>query len=279
MESFKTLENTDIYEFLGLPGPSSSESEIRKAGRKTSLLYHPDKVSPTPENLANFHLVQQALTILTDAAEKIKYDQTREAKLRRKAEVDALDARRRKMREDLESREKNGVNGFGSGLADVGGQKRTFSQREMDIRRIQEENRARMAAATAKRRKAAEETVKIEQEKKDEEARNIMNGDQDGEPEDAMNRTIRVRWVREGVGAEYDEHTVQDILIERGYGQGIESTILLRDKKRKIDGKKVMMGTVVIIFKSLEEARKLLKDKGKLVEFETIEPMNIEKET
>ncbi|KAJ9660920.1 hypothetical protein H2198_002265 [Neophaeococcomyces mojaviensis] len=277
MESSGSLENTDIYEFLGLPGPASTESEIRKAGRKTSLLYHPDKVAPTPENLANFHLVQQALAILTDSAEKSKYDQTREAKLRRKAEVDALDARRRKMREDLEAREKNGVSGFGGGLADAGGQKRTFSQREMDIRRIQEENRAKMATVAAKRRAEAEGAARVDKAAQEVEQKAQANGDQSEKQEDVMERNIRLRWVREGAGAEYDEHVVQDILMDRGYG-GIESTVLLRDKKRKVDGKKVMLGTAVVIFETLEDARRLLKDKGKLIEFETIEAMSAGKE-
>src|SRR4051812_4309302 len=91
---------TDYYELLDIP-PTASESEIRRAYRKTSLLYHPDKVKPTPENLDKFQLLQTAISILTDPTEKTKYDQTRAAKLRRQAETAALDSRTRKMKEDL----------------------------------------------------------------------------------------------------------------------------------------------------------------------------------
>ena len=99
-----TTTSIDYYDLLPIPA-SASESEVRRAYRKTSLLYHPDKVKSTPETLEKFQLLQVALRVLTDGVEKSKYDQSREAKLRRKAQNDALEGRRRKMREELDKRE------------------------------------------------------------------------------------------------------------------------------------------------------------------------------
>lgn len=253
----------DFYDFLTLPGPQASASEIKRAGRKTSLLYHPDKVAPTPENLQNFHILQIAITILSDPAEKAKYDQTREAKLRRKAEVDALDARRRRMREDLENRE----TGVGDGST-VAGQKRTFSEREMKIRRIQDENRRKIEEMKARKKFEAEQSAAQERAKptKNESAANgtsdhvstATNGES-GE-QDIMDRAIKVRWLREGEGQSYEESTIGEMFI------GVENVIVLKDKKRKIDGKKTVMGTAVVVFVSLAQAQKTMDEKGGLLD-------------
>lgn len=260
----------DFYEFLSLSsGPSSTPSEIKRAGRKTSLLYHPDKVAPTPENLQNFHLLQIAIAVLSDPAEKAKYDQTREAKLRRKAEVEALDERRRKMREDLEVREKAGT---GAGIETIKGQKRTYSQREMDIRRIADENRRKMELLAAQRRAAQQDVKKTTDEASNSRARDEPTAQRDKSEPDETNSThssIKLRWVREGSLENYDEQSVQDLFSL----DDIDHVILLKDKKRRVEGrdKKVLMGTAVVGFVSRAAAEKAMDKKGNLVEFESVE--------
>lgn len=257
----------DFYEFLSLPGPQATASEIKRAGRKTSLLYHPDKVAPTPENLQNFHVLQIAIGILSDPAEKAKYDQTREAKLRRKAEVDALDERRRKMREDLENREMNAADG---NLA--AGQKRTFSEREMKIRRIQEENRRKIEEFKTRKKFEAEQLAAQERAKAtndtavnstimaDESAKDV-NGE-----DTSIARSIKLRWLREGEGQGYDESTIADLL------DNVANVILLKDKKRKVDGQRVVLGTAVVVFSDLKAAQRAMESRGSIIDkFESIE--------
>lgn len=224
----------DYYELLAIP-PNASESEIRRAYRKTSLLYHPDKVKPTPENLDKFQLLQTAVNILTDATEKAKYDQTREAKQRRQAETAALESRRRTMKEDLEKREKDG-GGLGF-IPSVNGQKRTWTDRELEIKRIAEENRKRREAVVKTKTQEAQARAQAEEK-----------------PTDSLERSVKVRWIKEGDGLDID----QDALEESFAAGEIENVLILKDKKRRIEGrdKKVSLGTAVIVFKSLAMAKK-----------------------
>ncbi len=224
----------DYYELLAIPA-TASESEIRRAYRKTSLLYHPDKVKPTPENLDKFQLLQTAISILTDAAEKSKYDQTREARHRRLAETAALESRRRKMKEDLEKREGN-VTGLPTS---VGGTKRTWTDRELEIKRIAEENRNRREAAVAQ--KTQEARARAEAQEK---------------PVESLHRSVKVRWIKEGEGLDIDQESLED-----NFPAGdVENVLVLKDKKRRLEGrdKKVMLGTAVIVFKTLATAKKVV---------------------
>ncbi|KAJ9602869.1 hypothetical protein H2200_012649 [Cladophialophora chaetospira] len=229
--------NVDYYELLSI-GATASEAEIRRAYRKTSLLYHPDKVKPTPENLDKFQLLQTALNILTDADEKRKYDQTREARQRRLAETAALDSRRRQMVEDLEKREAASVNaGTKNGL------KRTWTDRELEIKRIQEENRKRREDAMAQKVQEANALAEAARAKEDQSS-------------DSIDRSVKIRWVKEGGGLDIDQEAIED-----NFAAGeVENVVLLKDKKRRIEGrdKKVMLGTAVIVFTSLPIAKRVV---------------------
>jgi DnaJ homolog subfamily C member 17 len=246
LEMARPEEIADYYALLSISA-TASESEIRRAYRKTSLLYHPDKVTPTPETLDKFQLLQTALNILTDAGERAKYDQKREAKLRRKVEEDKLGERRRKLKDDLESREGvtiNGVNGMGVGM------KRNWSQRELEINRIKEENRQRREAAMG--RKVDEVR---ERERKEEEERKVKEKQVEGKTQ-AVERSIKVRWVKEGEGLEIDAEA-----LEESFPTGeVESVVILKDKKRRVEGreKKVVMGTAVIIFATIAAAKRVV---------------------
>lgn len=234
----------DYYALLSIT-PASSESEIRRAYRKTSIRYHPDKVEPTPANLDKFHQLQIALNLLTDPEQKAKYDQTREAKLRRQAENEALESRRRQLKEDLESREAAAA----GGIPGVNGAKRTWTEREVDINRIREENRRKMAEATAAKRARAAEAAQKEQE-----ATKDADG---GNPGESVERSVKVRWVREGEGLEIDQQSLED---EFAAGE-VENVVLLKDKRRKMEGRdgKVTLGTAVMVFSNLTAAQKAVK--------------------
>ena len=262
----------DFYEFLGLTqGSAASLKEINRAGRQTSFRYHPDKVAATPENLENFHIAQIAIGILTDPEEKAKYDQQRDAKLRRKAEVDALDDRRRTMAEDLERREKNGIS-----TNVVAGQKRTFSERDMKIRAAQEANRRKMEERNAAIRfeaekKAAEERARAKKAAgvpsaiNDQEQKNTSSG-KDAE---STGTSIRLRWLREGEGQGFDEAYIADLYP----ANDVDNVVILKDKKRKIEGRgKIMVGTAVVMFNSVMKAKLAMAQKAALLDkFDTVE--------
>ncbi|KPI35126.1 Pre-mRNA-splicing factor cwf23 [Cyphellophora attinorum] len=284
----------DYYALLSIP-PAATESEIRRAYRKTSILYHPDKVEPTPANLDKFHQLQIALNTLTDPEEKAKYDQGRQAKLRRKAENDALDLRTRQLKEDLERREAEGARANGNGATN--GVKRAWSERELEINRIREENRRRMAemgaarvrererrereaeAAAAAEAEAAEEQERESSKTSREDAESKVDDAQPyGKPnnpstpasDDELQRCVKVRWFKGSGGLDIDQEALED----RFPAGEVESVVILKDKKKKrrIDGgnDKVVMGTAVIVFSTLAAAKAAVKA-GPWVDVESVE--------
>ncbi|KAG5893661.1 hypothetical protein JTB14_028815 [Gonioctena quinquepunctata] len=99
------IEELDLYELLEID-LDTNVTDIKKAYRKKALLCHPDKNPDDPNASKKFHELSKVLEILTDASARAAYDKVlkgrKEAALRHKQ----LDSKRRKLKEDLESRER-----------------------------------------------------------------------------------------------------------------------------------------------------------------------------
>ncbi|MBB6370400.1 J domain-containing protein [Chryseobacterium shigense] len=67
----------DYYYFLGI-SPDASEEDIKKAYRKLSLKYHPDKNDNDDFFAGRFREIQEAYEILSDAGKRRTYDQNLE---------------------------------------------------------------------------------------------------------------------------------------------------------------------------------------------------------
>ncbi len=169
--SAQATSSVDFYALLSL-APTATDAEIRSAFRKTSLKYHPDKVGSTPENVEKFLLVKIAYDVLSDPKIRALYDQTREAKERRQAEAEKLDAGRRKMVSELERREQSAKNPGGVGIGLMGvkrsrtGAEETAEQKlAREIRRISAENRQKKEAMMERReRERLEEEERLADE-------------------------------------------------------------------------------------------------------------------
>ncbi|PFX27655.1 dnaJ homolog subfamily C member 17-like [Stylophora pistillata] len=92
------------YEILGV-GKESSLKEIAKAYRKKALKCHPDKNPDNPRALELFHELSKALEVLSDPKAKAAYDAVLKAKELARLRTQALDAKRKKFKQDLEARE------------------------------------------------------------------------------------------------------------------------------------------------------------------------------
>lgn len=95
----------DLYKLLEV-ADSATEQEIKSAYRKKALKCHPDKNPDNPKAADLFMELSSALEILTDAKAREVYDRTRKAKEVNEARIKKLDSKRRKLREDLDRREK-----------------------------------------------------------------------------------------------------------------------------------------------------------------------------
>lgn len=105
MTASKELMQMDLYGLLGIDD-EASEKEIKKAYRQKALTCHPDKNPDNPRAAELFHQLSQALEVLTDKAARAAYDKLRKAKEAAAKRTQKLDAKRRKVKLDLEAREK-----------------------------------------------------------------------------------------------------------------------------------------------------------------------------
>ncbi|KAI9049038.1 hypothetical protein LZ554_006886 [Drepanopeziza brunnea f. sp. 'monogermtubi'] len=134
-----TTSDVDFYALLGVTFEACSESELRRAYRKTALKYHPDKVGKDfdPDK---YELFQAANDVLSNPELKAKYDNHRNAKLQKQRANELFEGKRRQMKEDLEARERGGTSGVKRG--------REEGETDMGIemRKLAEEGRKRRAA-------------------------------------------------------------------------------------------------------------------------------------
>lgn len=146
----------DFYDLLGV-SPGASESEIRRAYRKTALKYHPDKNAGKPDVIEKFHLLQIAYDVLSDASVKELYDNARQAREEKKARNAAFEGRRKWMKEDLERRESGAMKRKREGVDS----EEAF---ERELRRLAEDGKRRRREREEQlRREAAEAEEMVEE--------------------------------------------------------------------------------------------------------------------
>ncbi|KAM4663133.1 dnaJ homolog subfamily C member 17 [Discoglossus pictus] len=104
MAASKELLNMDLYGLLGVEAEATGK-EIKKAYRQKALTCHPDKNPDNPRAAELFHQLSQALEVLTDGAARAAYDKLRKAKEAAAKRTQKLDAKRKKVKLDLEARE------------------------------------------------------------------------------------------------------------------------------------------------------------------------------
>jgi DnaJ family protein C protein 17 len=245
----KTAE-VDFYELLGV-AHETSEADIKRAYRKTSLQYHPDKNPGKLDVIEKFHLLAIARDVLLDPEAKALYDRLRQQKRQRELEHHLLDGKRRQMKEDLEARE----NGFKRKRND------DFDAEEKLAREIR-----RLAEDGKRRRMQREEMLSKEKQQEDDEPEesSILESDTAPAPEGSsdvpeIDRTIKVRWPRESMGAAMDKTKLGEIF--SAFGK-TDSVLVRKDKRiRMSDAKhKSVMATGFIVFNSIVAAHAAVED-------------------
>lgn len=86
--------------------------QIKKAYRKKALQCHPDKNPDNPDAAKEFHKLSKVLELLLDDAARAAYDRVLRAKKEAALRNQQLDSKRKKLKEDLEARERRGISGY-----------------------------------------------------------------------------------------------------------------------------------------------------------------------
>lgn len=269
--------NQDFYALLDI-SPAANETEIRRSYRRTALKYHPDKIAnPTPADIDKFHTLQIAYDVLSDASVRQLYDNAREARMRKQRERDMMDAAKRQMREDLEARERAGAASMG-GFGANQGVKRSWmaaadddaeAKLQREIERIAEDGRRRRREAGEKLKQELDAVDKKIQEEEEEARRAVDRSSQkvDRSKEGSVSeleRTVKVRWIREGRGLELDAEWLRVLFASFGK---VENTFMLKDKRARVEGKKnkVTFATGVVVFASIVSAHAAVVDSEKRI--------------
>ncbi|XP_022658818.1 dnaJ homolog subfamily C member 17-like isoform X2 [Varroa jacobsoni] len=99
------LMKLDLYGLLGVLS-DAAEKDIKSAYRKKALKCHPDKNPDNPQSAQLFQQLTDALEILSDPVTRARYDTLLQAKKNALLRARELDVKRRKLKEDLEARER-----------------------------------------------------------------------------------------------------------------------------------------------------------------------------
>lgn len=268
-DNFKELEELarsttdDYYELLGVPF-DVDEPALKRAYRKASIRYHPDKNPDNKDAADKFILLGWARDILQDAKLKGEYDRARTRRREKAFQDELLTGNRRKMKEELERRERESVD-LGASLkrkraADLN----EAEKRELEIQRLAADGKRRRMELQARREQARKEeeeaaaaaaaTSKPGRMSPNPQALAIKPGDH---PE--LDRTIIVRFPREGSMASWDKDTIRRMFDK--YGK-VDIIIMGKDKKLKLAGEKhrKLIATAFVVYTRLDHAHAAVLD-------------------
>lgn len=232
----------DFYELLDVTF-ETSESDIRRAYRKAALKYHPDKNAGKPEVIEKFHLLQIAYDVLSDPAVKALYDNARRARKEKEERHQAFDSKRRKMKEDLE----RGESAF------LKRKRPDEDAYERELQRLAEDGRRRRHELQEATRRKLEEEDRLDHERKGETIveKSVQStaspAPQGGSQVSEIDRSVKVRWIREGSGESIDKEGLSKLFETFG---PVEFAFLLGDKKKRIRDRKekTMVASGVVVF-------------------------------
>jgi DnaJ family protein C protein 17 len=244
--SASTGDFVDYYDFLSIES-TATDQEIQRAYRRTNLKYHPDKFKPTSDTsleqaAAKLDLLQQILAVLKDPAKRAEYDNARETKRRNAAANEKLEASRKRLKVDLENREKKAA-------MQTDGLKRKRSEHEEQVMSAQ--------AASMRLKQAMEKQREEERTQPSEAAEAQTTIATPAEPEQ-KHRTVKITWVKEGAGLDIDEDALKEMCKKFG---PVESAGTMKDKKRRINGQKekLFFGNGFVVFASLSAAEEAVR--------------------
>ncbi|KAK6007082.1 hypothetical protein QM012_006090 [Aureobasidium pullulans] len=242
----------DYYDLLGITFENSSESDIRRAYRRTALKYHPDKNADKPDIVEKFHLLQIANDVLSSPEYKAIYDNARRAKQEREERHQAFEGRRRQMKEDLENRENASL--------------KRKHQEEEEGDKLQREIQ-RLAADGKRRRLERQEQLNRERLEEEERLDRERNGYSSPQTQSApsqggagvadIDRSIKVVWSQESEVIDKERLTS----MFTSFGK-LQDVVILKPKKKRLgeSKSKSLVSSALIVYESVVGAHAAVSD-------------------
>uniref|UniRef100_A0A670JYA4 DnaJ homolog subfamily C member 17 n=1 Tax=Podarcis muralis TaxID=64176 RepID=A0A670JYA4_PODMU len=214
--------------------------QIKKAYRQKALSCHPDKNPDNPKAAELFHQLSQALAVLTDAAARAAYDKVRKAKKQAAERTQKLDERRKKVKLDLEAREKEA-------------QSQVSKEEEIQITRTLEQEILRLREEGSRQleeqQKLIQEQIRLEKEQR-------VRGKHDGYGEEGKGTPkLKLRWKckkEDETKGGYSKEVLLQIL--QKYGEVLN--LLISSKKT---------GSAVVEFATVKAAEMAVKNEVGLI--------------
>ncbi|RMZ71243.1 cell cycle control [Pyrenophora seminiperda CCB06] len=248
----------DFYALLGVPF-DADEAAIKKAYRKTSIRYHPDKNPDNKDAADRFIYLGWARDILIDETLKGEYDRARARRREKVLQDNLLDGHRRKMRDDLERREqewKYRREREGKDFMDNLKRKRTEDLNEAERRELRRElDMQRNAEDVKRRRKELQERREKEQREYEQslEEPPAVAAPKPGETPD-IDRTVKVRFEREANTMAWDKDHMESMFSK--YGK-VDIVVMGKDKKIRDSGTtkhRKLIATVFLVYTRMDHA-------------------------
>ncbi|KAH6642101.1 hypothetical protein C7974DRAFT_95261 [Boeremia exigua] len=253
LEELARSTTEDYYELLAVPF-DAEESVIKRAYRKASIRYHPDKNPDNKDAADRFIALGWARDILIDPKLKGEYDRARSRRREKVFQDELLSGNRRKMKEELERRERESAD-FGASLkrkraADMS----EAEKREQEIQRLAEDGKRRRKEAQDRKDKARQDEQAAAEPVKSP----VMQPSRPGDSAE-LDRTVKIRFHREGDTAAWDRDTLRSMFDK--YGK-IDSIIMGKDKKLKLEGEKhrKLVAMVFVVYGRLDHAHAAVSD-------------------
>lgn len=217
----------DHYNVLGLPsgeeGAKLSDEEIKKAYKNKAIELHPDKRRDDPNAKDNFIELQNSYEVLKDEKARKLFDDLLRIKREKIQRLGQQDSKRRKMRSDLEERERSAFAADPNVKAQAE-EERIYNQLQREIARIIATHSKTKAAATPP------------PSKKDSSAGAKAGGDSGLDKA----KVLKVSW--EKIGEDYSSQRLREIFGEFG---SVED-VVIKSKKKK--------GSALVVMASKEAA-------------------------
>eukprot|EP00124_Ichthyophonus_hoferi_P000621 Ihof_evm14s24 gene=Ihof_evmTU14s24 len=234
------MGDIDYYQVLGL-GPGAIEKEITKAYRKLALKYHPDK-NPDKSAVKIFLELSSAYEILMDPKAKAAYDNLLRSRQNKIARNLQLDSKRRKLKEDLEEREREAERPKWADTPSTPGLSPEAAAKALakEIERLRQEGFQRV------QREQEQMQEEWRAQAKHKAALGKGEGEKEGvvDPKTALSRTLKIKW-KPTEGHTYTNNELNTMLGK--YGTIVH--ILVSTKKK---------GSAVVEFSEVKGARQAM---------------------